>query len=71
MVSQWRKALSRHSVIHSGSPFTDDSRRTTDSSRPGGNVSCSMSVTKPALYSALVMSSRDGPMAIDSVSIST
>jgi hypothetical protein len=41
--------LSRHSVIQSGSLFFAEMMRTTSSDRPGGSVSCSMSVTKPAL----------------------
>ena len=48
MVFQRSKAARRHWVIHSGSPFLALMARTTDSSKPGGKVSDSMSVTNPA-----------------------
>src|SRR5256712_3806430 len=48
--SQLRYALSRHSSIHSGSPFLAEIRRITSSFKPAGTTSDSMSVTKPYLY---------------------
>ena len=39
-------------------------RRITSSLRPAGMVSASMSVTKPALYSAFVMSSRGSTLMV-------
>src|SRR5438094_3733903 len=56
IVSQCRKALSRHSSSHSGSPFLAEMRRMTSSLRPGATDSDSMSVTKPARYSRAAMS---------------
>ena len=41
----------RNSSIHSGSPFLLEMKVMVCSSRPGGRVSLSMSVTKPAVYS--------------------
>jgi hypothetical protein len=51
IVSQWRYALSRQSVIHSGSFFLREIRRMMSSLMPGGAESVSTSVTKPYLYS--------------------
>src|SRR2546421_6671958 len=39
ILSQWRYALSRHSSIHSGSPFLVEISRMTSSLRPGGTRS--------------------------------
>src|SRR5271169_5066376 len=55
--SQWRYAFKRHSSSHSGSPFLAEIRRITSSFKPGGTVSCSMSVTKPYLYSCVARNS--------------
>ncbi|CRI67658.1 hypothetical protein THIOKS1720011 [Thiocapsa sp. KS1] len=49
--------MSRHSVMNSGSPLRAEMARTTPSSRPGGRVSDSISVTKPCSYSDLTISS--------------
>jgi hypothetical protein len=46
---QARNAASRHSSSHAGSPFLAEMKRTVSSSRPGGALSDSMSVTKPYL----------------------
>src|SRR6185503_21225594 len=56
MVSQWRYDFSRHSVRNSGSPFLLEISRMTSSLRPGGTVSCSMSVTNPWRYLRLTRS---------------
>src|ERR1017187_10350114 len=53
MVSQWRYALSRQSVSHTGSFFFSEIRRMVSSLKPGGADSDSTSVTKPYLYSCL------------------
>src|SRR5471032_514462 len=50
MVSQRRKASSRHSSIHSGSFFLAEMKRTVSSERPLGAFSDSISVTNPYLY---------------------
>src|SRR3954469_19394151 len=44
-------ALRRHSSIHSGSRFFSEMALTTSSFNPGGNVSASIRVSKPYLYS--------------------
>src|SRR3954468_14958036 len=54
---QRRNAFRRHSSIHSGSCFFSEIARTTSSLRPGGNVSDSTSVTKPAAYSFVMSDS--------------
>ena len=48
IVSQWRWAARRQSVIQAGSPLRAEIARTTPSSSPGGKISVAMSVTKPA-----------------------
>src|SRR5271156_6841088 len=53
MVSQCRKAVSRHCSSQSGSPFFMLINRMVPSSSPGGAESASMSETKPYLYSRL------------------
>src|SRR3990172_10575987 len=57
IVSQWRYAFSRHSSSHSGSFFFEEIRRMVSSFSPGGATSCSISVTKPHLYSRLTRAS--------------
>jgi len=50
-------AFRRQSSSHCGSPFFDEIKRTTSSSRPTGMMSCSTSVANPYLYSVLASSS--------------
>src|SRR5258708_39189668 len=50
ILSELRWAFSRHSSIHSGSPFLAEISRITSSFKPAGTTSDSMSVTKPYLY---------------------
>src|SRR5262249_11310319 len=57
---QCRYADRRHSSSQSVSPFRAEMNRTTSSERPGGSVSDSMSVTKPARYSRRSRSSSVG-----------
>src|SRR5688572_24478229 len=57
IVCQRRNALSRHSSSHSGSLFLAEMMRTVSSDNPGGMVSASMSVSKPAWYSLLISDS--------------
>src|SRR5690606_3842626 len=47
------------SSSHSGSSFLAEMKRIVSSDRPGGVVSCSMSVTKPYLYSRLTSCSME------------
>src|SRR4051794_25622762 len=59
ILTQPRKALSRHSSSHSGSPFLAEIKRIMSSFSPLGAASASMSVTKPYLYSLLTSVSTD------------
>src|SRR5437016_2116238 len=56
MVSQCRYAFSRHSNMNLGSFFLAEIRWMTSSFRPRGQVSASISVTNPCLYSRLASS---------------
>src|SRR5512133_2820575 len=55
--AQCRYALSRHSRSHAGSFFFSQIVRTTSSFKPFWRTSCSISVTKPYLYSRLARAS--------------